>query len=737
MTQPFPGAPSRDATAAPAQPGPLFSPIDWRTVGPLPIERLLGAQPSGAQPTALPRVAREALSHWNTFVATGAQADREAFLSRAQTLWQNAEELPGGGAGWPLPVGRVTRGVRASRLSASMQGLAISVLARAHALTDDARLLHLARAAARILLRDIFDGGVSAPIANLGDLPQDLAVYPADHGLVGVLLALLALHELAVIDPSGAAARDQMTAVFQRALPAYDLGHGIRDTLTDWGYASEPSYHVCLALLDGLARATNDPLYQTTAARWARYRRLGAVARRRRARTRAAIDARIWRIARGLTPKGASGQPTSGLENALVFAKAFPIAGGTKSVVVGIALAMADRWRLSYVTQHIGPNPDKLEIATFGNWATSSWQFPNVWLYVPTAFRALLRALRKRPHRVIVTQDALYSGLAAALAGRLMSVRVTTMDHGTLTLPDSAMYRAERRAVAMREPFPKRTISLLRFSLYWPSIRQMARWAAWLTDHYLVAGDEVEDEFKSYPHFPPGRITRYPYMVDSDFFHPRSPDQRAADRVAAGLPADAIVVCMNNRLAPEKGMDHAIGALRRALDLTPEPVRSRVRFVIAGGGPLRGQIEADLRRTGLDSSCRLWGEATVPEVATILGMSDIFLYASVRGTNVSVALLEAMASGCAVVGTTAPISHARILSEGRGAPVEPGDTEALAQALAQYLLHPEARQAAGEQARQYARVHHSAEALRRCLLRAAGWEPGDEPVADEPIATNA
>lgn len=722
--------PSQSGATTPPRSGALISPIDWAKVGLLPVERLLGARMGVAAPETLPQAAREALRHWNAYVATGAQDERDAFFNCAQALWQGAQELPDGGAGWPLPIGRLKQGARASRLSASMQALAISTLARVYALTDDANILQLARAAAHALQRDIFDGGASAPIANLGDLPQDVAAYPSDHGLAGVLLALLALHELAVVDPASAAAYERMARVFRRALPAYDLGHGIRDTLTTWGYASEPSYRVCLALLGGLARVTSEPLYQQAAARWARYRRLGAVAWRRLARLRAGVGGLVWRVARGLSRRAARGQAPGALENALMVITAFPVAGGTRSVVASIAVSMADRWRLTYLTAHVGPNPDHLEITKFGNRLTNSWQFPNAWLYVIFGYRALLRMLRQRPYRVMIPQDGLFSGIATALAGRLLGVRVATMDHGTLTLPDSPLYHGERRKDMLREPLPRRTLSALRFSFHWPSLRLMARWSISLTDHWLIAGDEVEDEFKSYKHFPPGRITRYPYMVDSDFFHPLSASERDAQRAAAGLPVDAIVVCMNSRLSPAKGFDYAIEALRRALEMTPEPVSSRVRIVIAGNGPLREQIEADLRRTGLDGICLLWGEATVPEVATILGMSDIFVYASIRGTNVSVALLEAMAAGCAVVGTTAPISHARILSDGRGASVAPGDVEALAQALAQYLLHPEARQAAGEHAREYARAYHSAEALRRCLLRASGWEPGDKPVTE-------
>ncbi|HEX8729968.1 MAG TPA: D-glucuronyl C5-epimerase family protein, partial [Ktedonobacterales bacterium] len=319
MTQQLPDALQRGAPASPQRSGPLISPIEWTTLGPLPIERLLSAQPKSADTAtsvALPQAAREALRHWNQFVESGAQAAHDGFFAHAQALWQSAVELEGGGAGWLLPIGRIEEGKRAPRLSASMQALAISTLARVYALTDDANIIRLANAAARALQRDIFDGGAGAPIAALGALPQDVAVYPADHGLAGVMLSLLALHELSAVDPTEAIAlRDQMTRTFQRALPAYDLEHGIRDTLTAWGYASEPSYRVCLALLRGLARTTGDPLYETTAARWKRYGRSWAAARRSLSRVRSGAGKLGWNVARGLTRRGAPARPPHPLEN--------------------------------------------------------------------------------------------------------------------------------------------------------------------------------------------------------------------------------------------------------------------------------------------------------------------------------------------------------------------------------------------------------------------------------------
>ena len=77
-----------------------------------------------------------------------------------------------------------------------------------------------------------------------------------------------------------------------------------------------------------------------------------------------------------------------------------------------------------------------------------------------------------------------------------------------------------------------------------------------------------------------------------------------------------------------------------------------VRVVIAGDGQLRKQIEEAIRLRGLGQACLLCGEVSPVEVITILGLSDIFLFTSWRAAGYPLAILEAMASSCAVIAAT-------------------------------------------------------------------------------------
>ena len=190
-----------------------------------------------------------------------------------------------------------------------------------------------------------------------------------------------------------------------------------------------------------------------------------------------------------------------------------------------------------------------------------------------------------------------------------------------------------------------------------------------------------------------------------------------------GIPEQAIVITLINRFTAAKGMHFALEGIALALAALPTEVQTRVRVLIAGEGPLRSQVEADIRRLGLDGVCRLWGEATPSDVPMLLGVSDIFLYSGTRGTNYSMAVLEAMAAGCAVVASTAPQSNARLLAEGRGIAIAPGDAAEIGTALARLCSDLPLCRHMGQMAREHVATHHTAQMLKRSLLRASFFAP--------------
>ncbi|HVY47427.1 MAG TPA: glycosyltransferase, partial [Minicystis sp.] len=194
--------------------------------------------------------------------------------------------------------------------------------------------------------------------------------------------------------------------------------------------------------------------------------------------------------------------------------------------------------------------------------------------------------------------------------------------------------------------------------------------------------------------------------VDVDALAPL-PD-RAARRAALGVPEGAWVVGALGRLSSEKAHANLLRAMA--------PLRARVPsavLLLAGDGPLRGELEALARELGLGDRVRFLGQ--LAELAregeidthTFLGVLDAYaLPSDTEGTSLS--LLEAMACGAPVVATAVGGTPSIVEDGVTGRLVPPRDPEALARALA--ATHDDARAS-----RQLARKAREAVATRYSL----------------------
>ena len=90
-------------------------------------------------------------------------------------------------------------------------------------------------------------------------------------------------------------------------------------------------------------------------------------------------------------------------------------------------------------------------------------------------------------------------------------------------------------------------------------------------------------------------------------------------------------------------------------------------------------------------------------------------------------VLEAMASGCAVIASTEPLANAALLAEGRGIAVPAGDVAQTSDALLLLLDDVPLCRSMGMAAREYIRVNHNPVAFRDVLLRVLGEAPAHEP----------
>jgi len=682
------------------------------------------------QPTT---IAQYGLVQWNTYLRDRQPERLEAFMTQARWLAAHATYLTNGAAVWPIPFPSPTYGAPGPWLSALTQGNVVCVLTRAYRLTGDQQYLALARAGVAAFKVDVLDGGVQTPVAADGLFFEEVATYPASRILNGFIISLFGLYDYVDLtgDVGVQALIDRSVATLHTILAGYDTGYWSRYDLLHKRLASRFYHSLHIILLRALARRTGCEHCRGLAARWEAYERSPLCRARYYLAGRAQrYGAALARLRRRAPSRTSQAETPDGRRRVGLPITAFPVIGGMRSVLFGAERVMADEWSMEYLTRRIGPEPGGRTITSFevpfrlfGPETTAPSQFPNVLFYVWAGARRLTRLARQRRFDLLLPQDGIFTAAFTVPVARRLGIPVVTMDHGTVTLPFDERYQAQRQRNINRQPLLKRLLSKARYAIYRRVTRRMLWRAAQHADRFLVAGDEVQAVYEKFCGVLPDRIIRYPFRVDTTPFTDVDPAEVARLRTEMGIPADAIVVLLINRLAPEKGLEFAIEGIAQSYPQLPEDVRARLRVIIAGSGELRAEVEAQITRSGLSEVCALYGEAQREETQRLLTIGDIFLYSGTRGTNFSMAVLEAMAAGCAVIATTDPISNARLLADGRGFAIPAGQAAPIAEALTIALTQHERRRQMGRDAQAYMAREHSAEAMRRGLHRATGWAP--------------
>jgi glycogen synthase len=164
---------------------------------------------------------------------------------------------------------------------------------------------------------------------------------------------------------------------------------------------------------------------------------------------------------------------------------------------------------------------------------------------------------------------------------------------------------------------------------------------------------------------PADRISVHSQGVDTESFHP--PDEvRQSDGHVRLLSV--------GRLQEGKGQADVIRALAAAraagLDAT---------LTVVGSGPLEELLRWECDRLDIAGSVCFAGEKPHSEIPDVYREADIYVTAS-EGEGLPNAVLEAQASGVAVVATAIP-GHTDLLADGRGLLVPVGDVNGLTEAI--------------------------------------------------------
>jgi glycosyltransferase involved in cell wall biosynthesis len=214
----------------------------------------------------------------------------------------------------------------------------------------------------------------------------------------------------------------------------------------------------------------------------------------------------------------------------------------------------------------------------------------------------------------------------------------------------------------------------------------------------------------------------------------------APDRVkpTLGLEGRSVILSFG-LLGPGKGYESVIAAMPALVQAVPD-----VLYVIVGathpdlvrheGEAYRRRLETLASSLGVADHVRFEGRfVEASELRSWLMAADIFVtpYPNLEQI-VSGTLSYAMGAGKAIVSTPYAYASER-LADGRGRLVEPGSSDALAEALIDLALHPELRRALGAKAHAHSRGMHwpeVGEAYRTIFDRVARRVPSVGPVLE-------
>jgi glycosyltransferase involved in cell wall biosynthesis len=309
----------------------------------------------------------------------------------------------------------------------------------------------------------------------------------------------------------------------------------------------------------------------------------------------------------------------------------------------------------------LGERLDEVALLTYGGAAERRYGdrignltlLPNERRLPALAYEALLPVLRSRDLRrmTVLKTNQLTGGRAALRARRL---------HGVPLITRCGYLRTEVEPPG---------------SMRWRLSRLLERTLFRGGDIAVVTTERLREVVLRSYGVEASRVRVVPNPVDLELFRP-----------PPGGHTARLGVVYVGRLAPEKRIDLLIDAVAR---LDGVPLR------IVGTGPLEASLRARAERTGVEAE--FLGVRPNAEVARIVASSAVFaLTSSFEGHPK--ALIEAMATGAAVVGTDVPGIRDAVRDEVTGL-LAPGDPSSLAERLEQLLGDEGLRRRLGDEAR--------------------------------------
>lgn len=208
-------------------------------------------------------------------------------------------------------------------------------------------------------------------------------------------------------------------------------------------------------------------------------------------------------------------------------------------------------------------------------------------------------------------------------------------------------------------------------------------------DLLTTVSQTLADEWAKEYRVPAEKIQWIPNGVDSVRFSPET--DKTQFRVNLGLPGSASVVGTVGRMDSLKNVEVLIAAFAQLAAKIPEAY-----LLLVGTGPSESTLRKQAEESGFADRIKFLGHRS--DTPDVFAAMDVFVLPS-KFEGMSNVLLEAMASGLAVVCADLPAHREVFVPDVEGILVSPCEAQNLSNALAKLVVQPEQRARLGAAAR--------------------------------------
>jgi glycosyltransferase involved in cell wall biosynthesis/GT2 family glycosyltransferase len=251
-------------------------------------------------------------------------------------------------------------------------------------------------------------------------------------------------------------------------------------------------------------------------------------------------------------------------------------------------------------------------------------------------------------------------------------------------------------------------------------------WCAKHAEHVIAVSEATRRVMTSVEHVPDDQVT----VIYNGMEPLREPEAADVERLRRDLGLAKKKVClMLARLHEEKGH-------RFLLDAIPE-IQARagpIVVLIAGDGPDRAALEAEVQARGLDETVRFLGRRD--DVPELISLSSVVVLPSLA-ESFGFVVLEAMSLGTPVVAAATGGIPELITDQDNGLLVPPADSRSLADAISRVIENPQLARGLTERGKDcvaafsFDRMIRGYESVYAAILAARRPEPASSQASTE------